>query len=209
MQRHFTSAQEFAPPYTTQIVGAAFTRAILGLDAELRQQPEHMSGHDQSGSTLTMVAITPTDIVCANTGDSRSVLSRAGRAIDLSNDHKPFLEEEKTRIERAGGHVKFNRVNGDLAVSRALGDFAYKQVRERDGRAHVRTRAARRLAPGRARVRRRTRKRALEQTRVRVTTVSLTPRARRRARPRPRPRPRARSATICLRRYRPSRPRPS
>lgn len=128
VQRHFVAAREFAPPFTVQTVGAAFTRAIIGLDADLRQQPEHMSGHDQSGSTLTMVAVTPTDIICANTGDSRSVLSRAGTAIDLSNDHKPFLEEEKTRIERAGGHVKFNRVNGDLAVSRALGDFAYKQV---------------------------------------------------------------------------------
>lgn len=30
-----------------------------------------MSGQDQSGSTLTMVALSPTDVVCANTGDSR------------------------------------------------------------------------------------------------------------------------------------------
>lgn len=64
------------------------------------------------------------------------MLCRAGQAIDLSNDHKPYLEGEKERIEKAGGHVKFNRVNGDLAVSRALGDFAYKQVR-----GHARARA--------------------------------------------------------------------
>ncbi|KAJ1620489.1 phosphatase 2C-like domain-containing protein [Pavlovales sp. CCMP2436] len=127
VQRHLLSAHEFKPPLNAQNLGAAFSRAILALDADLRAQPEHVNGHDQSGSTLTMVAITPTEIICANTGDSRSVLSRGGTAIDLSNDHKPFLEEEKTRIERAGGHVKFNRVNGDLAVSRALGDFAYKQ----------------------------------------------------------------------------------
>jgi len=126
VQRHFTTAPSFKPPFTAEVVSSAFTSAIIGLDADLKKQPEHMSGNDQSGSTLTMVAITGSDIVCANTGDSRSVLSRAGQAVDLSNDHKPFLDEEKDRIERAGGHVKFNRVNGDLAVSRALGDFAYK-----------------------------------------------------------------------------------
>lgn len=134
VQRHILATKGLSPPFSVSAVSAAFTRAIIGLDAELRQQPEHVSGHDQSGTTLTMVALTPTDIICANTGDSRSVLSRAGAAIDLSNDHKPFLEEEKTRIERAGGHVKFNRVNGDLAVSRALGDFAYKQVRRSPAR---------------------------------------------------------------------------
>jgi len=65
--------------------------------------------------------------VCANTGDSRAVLSRNGEAVALSHDHKPFNAGEKERIENAGSHVKFNRVNGDLAVSRALGDFVYKR----------------------------------------------------------------------------------
>jgi serine/threonine protein phosphatase PrpC len=128
VERHLVNAKDFgSSPRTLDALQSAFREAILALDAELRVQPEYVNGHDQSGSTLTMVAITPEAIVCANTGDSRSVLCRAGQAIDLSNDHKPSLDEEKNRIEHAGGHVKFNRVNGDLAVSRALGDFAYKQ----------------------------------------------------------------------------------
>merc|ERR1712146_17189 len=41
-------------------------------------------------------------------------------------DHKPQDEVERTRIEKAGGIVQVKRVDGDLAVSRAFGDFQYK-----------------------------------------------------------------------------------
>ena len=43
-------------------------------------------------------------------------------------DHKPSNEPEKERIQNAGGSVMIQRVNGSLAVSRALGDFEYKNV---------------------------------------------------------------------------------
>lgn len=55
------------------------------------------------------------------------MLSRNGQANPLSVDHKPALEVEKRRILKAGGHVLHYRVNGDLAVSRAFGDFSFKQ----------------------------------------------------------------------------------
>ena len=48
------------------------------------------------------------------------------QAVELSSDHKPYNEGEQRRIEAAGGTVTMRRVNGDLAVSRALGDFTYK-----------------------------------------------------------------------------------
>lgn len=45
----------------------------------------------------------------------------------LSIDHKPTCEEEMNRIISAGGWVQFNRVNGNLALSRAFGDFVFKR----------------------------------------------------------------------------------
>ena len=82
---------------------------------------------DDSGTTAVVVVVTPKWIVCANAGDSRSVASKNGnKAFPLSYDHKPDDEEEERRVREAGGHVAGGRVEGDLAVSRGLGDFRYK-----------------------------------------------------------------------------------
>lgn len=50
-----------------------------------------------------------------------------GKAVPLSRDHKPTLKDERARIEAAGGFVEYKRVNGNLALSRALGDFMFKR----------------------------------------------------------------------------------
>jgi len=102
--------------------------ASLALDEELRQHPKIKSGEDHSGTTAVYGLITPTHIIVGNIGDSRSVMCRDGTTIPMSYDHKPTNPPEKARIEAAGGTVALSRVNGDLAVSRALGDFSYKQM---------------------------------------------------------------------------------
>lgn len=66
-------------------------------------------------------------LFCANVGDSRAVASINGDVQPLSEDHKPHLFGEYTRITNAGGWVDCNRVNGNLALSRALGDFIFKR----------------------------------------------------------------------------------
>jgi len=64
---------------------------------------------------------------CANSGDSRCVISVKGVPEALSMDHKPDMDSEKTRIEKAGGFIRNGRVNGNLNLTRTLGDFEYKQ----------------------------------------------------------------------------------
>ncbi|KAB7493939.1 Protein phosphatase 1B [Armadillidium nasatum] len=101
---------------------------FLGLDESMRQMPEVASGEDKSGTTAVCAFISPTHIFVANCGDSRAVLYRSGGIGFSTLDHKPFNPTEKERIQNAGGSVMIQRVNGSLAVSRALGDFEYKNV---------------------------------------------------------------------------------
>ena len=77
-----------------------------------------------------MVIVTRTKLYCAGVGDSRCVLARVidkvHSAITLSQDHKPNNPAELKRIKDAGGFIEDNRVNGNLSVSRSLGDLEYK-----------------------------------------------------------------------------------
>lgn len=107
-----------------QLVGEALQQAFLQIDQDLKGSQSR--GSDTSGCTAVTAMITPEYIICANSGDSRCVLGSDGQARALSEDHKPYDEPERKRIEHAGGCVQWKRVDGDLAVSRAFGDFQYK-----------------------------------------------------------------------------------
>ncbi|KAJ7250891.1 PP2C-domain-containing protein [Mycena haematopus] len=103
----------------------ALKRAFLGTDEDLLANPAH--ARDPSGATAVAALVTKDKIYVANAGDSRSVLSVKGEVKPLSFDHKPSNEVEKTRISGAGGYIEYGRVNGNLALSRALGDFEFKK----------------------------------------------------------------------------------
>lgn len=104
---------------------AAIKNGFLEMDRALRYDPEY--GADTSGCTAITTLVTDKNILfVANAGDSRAVLGTDGLATALSNDHKPVNREESRRIVAAGGFVESGRVNGSLALSRALGDFEFK-----------------------------------------------------------------------------------
>ncbi|KPV73317.1 uncharacterized protein RHOBADRAFT_45884 [Rhodotorula graminis WP1] len=115
---------------------ASLKRAYLETDEDLRANPDFRG--DPSGCTAVSAIITPEmNIVCANAGDSRAVMSVGGEAKPLSFDHKPTNQGENSRIVAAGGFVEFGRVNGNLALSRALGDFDFKQSPNLDAEQQV------------------------------------------------------------------------
>lgn len=101
--------------------------SFLKADVELLE--DKLSKLDHSGCTATSLLIDSLNkiLYCANAGDSRTVLGINGIVKNLSFDHKPTNIGEKTRIMQAGGFVESSRVNGNLALSRAIGDFEFKR----------------------------------------------------------------------------------
>ena len=84
-------------------------------------------GPEGKGCTANVILIKNKVMYIANAGDSRSVLAVKEHAIDLTIDHKPENDKEKARIAKAGGTVTNGRVEGNLNLSRALGDLRYKK----------------------------------------------------------------------------------
>lgn len=93
---------------------------------------------EYQGSTAVVVIVHQDDdgertLLSANIGDSRAILCRDGKAIDLTKDHKPCDEREKARIRAMGADIQWDpygqlyRVN-DLSLSRAVGDRFAKPV---------------------------------------------------------------------------------
>ncbi|GMH45465.1 hypothetical protein BSKO_13422 [Bryopsis sp. KO-2023] len=86
----------------------------------------------RSGSTATVALVKRDRLVCANVGDSRLVLCRQGRALDITTEHRlygkcPTAKAERERVRSVGGWVEDGRVCGLLAVSRAFGDWELKE----------------------------------------------------------------------------------
>ncbi|KAF2651357.1 protein phosphatase-like protein 2c [Lophiostoma macrostomum CBS 122681] len=106
----------------------ALQDGFLATDRAILSDPKYEE--EVSGCTASVGIISKDKIWVANSGDSRSVLGIKGRAKPLSYDHKPQNEAEKARIQAAGGFVDFGRVNGNLALSRAIGDFEFKKSAE-------------------------------------------------------------------------------
>lgn len=109
----FPSLPSSVEPMNTPSVGQT-DRALL--DNARRERYE-------SGAVAVTVIIRHRTAFISNVGDSRAVLSRGRRSLELSNDHTLELQRERDRIVNSGGKVIGGRLNGILAVSRAFGDL--------------------------------------------------------------------------------------
>lgn len=109
------------------------TKTFLKLDEEFKPIAFSNNGSEkskayESGTTALVAIITDTHYIIANTGDSRGlVIDKTLKTVKFATiDHKPNDEVERSRITKAGHCVLMNRVDRELAVSRALGDFSFK-----------------------------------------------------------------------------------
>ena len=97
--------------------------AYLSVDAHLVERGI------RSGTAAANLYIIGDRFLVANAGDTRIIIGTKKGFSLLTKDHKPDLPEEKVRIESLGGRVLSYgapRVEGVLAMSRALGDTGLK-----------------------------------------------------------------------------------
>jgi len=114
---------------------------IAALQRGLEQVEEAVIKLDElvyQGSTAVCVVLHVANdgkrtLLTANIGDSRAILCRGDKAVDLTRDHKPSDEREMERIRAMGEEVEWDpygqvyRVR-DLSLSRAVGDRFAKPV---------------------------------------------------------------------------------
>lgn len=83
----------------------------------------------RAGTCAVQFYIRRDRFMAANTGDSRAIIGAGEGVTVLTRDHKPDDAPELSRIEALGGTVAVfgvPRVEGILAISRALGDTCLK-----------------------------------------------------------------------------------
>eukprot|EP00123_Amoebidium_parasiticum_P007232 comp17977_c0_seq1/m.18360 comp17977_c0_seq1/g.18360 ORF comp17977_c0_seq1/g.18360 comp17977_c0_seq1/m.18360 type:complete len:346 (-) comp17977_c0_seq1:189-1226(-) len=132
-------ASEFAAEFLHEMIkkqldaGKSYEEGLregfLQLDSEFCNIPEL----PKCGTTATVGLMADKRLVVAHVGDSRAVILHKGTPTVLTTDHKPNVPEERQRIEGCGGEVTTDpngtttRVNGRLAMSRAIGDPELKR----------------------------------------------------------------------------------
>ena len=127
-------------PDSTEITGTSSRVPSVSHNGRLVcNLPDHPI---HAGATAVVGVFTGNILTVANAGDSRAVLCRRRKtsceeeaktkghyAYPMSYDHKPSQIHEMNRILRSGGFVNhFGRINGNLNLSRSIGDLKYKQV---------------------------------------------------------------------------------
>ena len=77
----------------------------------------------EAGCTAVVCVVNGDRLYVANVGDSRVVLSRGGKPIIVTRDHRPSDPDEAARITACGARIIDGYVEGLIGVTRALGDI--------------------------------------------------------------------------------------
>lgn len=133
--RHWEERDDYpgrTPSLACQV--AALRQAFQQIDNEVLEDDSLR----YQGSTAVAVVLHESEdghrtLLSANVGDSRAILSRRGKAVDLTRDHKPNEEKEKKRILATGETIEWDRYAKvhrvrNLSLSRAIGDRYAKPI---------------------------------------------------------------------------------
>jgi protein phosphatase 1L len=114
-------------------------KSIKGLDNEGLRQAflvtdaaycAQSKGH-KDGTTALVALLSQLDLYCGSVGDSKALLVTEVSQRALSTEHLASNPTEQQRIEASGGYVLYaggiQRVQGTLALSRSIGDPAFKE----------------------------------------------------------------------------------
>jgi len=116
-------------------VPQVWTQTYAALDKEI-QENLSIEDADCEGATCTTCHLQVLNngkfqISVANVGDSKAILIDDNDLRVLSETHRPTNEVEEKRVKAEGGRItgeRNKRLNGRLAVTRALGDHLMKKT---------------------------------------------------------------------------------
>ena len=116
-KRHFDENDQMGSrtvPYTSSIPSIqSHISAIKTALNRVERDVLELDDLEYQGSTAVVVIVHEDEegertLVSANIGDSRAILCREGKAVDLTKDHKPSEEREKARIRAMGADVEWD-----------------------------------------------------------------------------------------------------
>jgi len=117
------------PKYPSDIE-TAMREAFLVTDLEFLKKARAENLNSGTTALCAIYRKTEKKLFVAWCGDSQALIARLGNVRQIVKKHSPEDESERHRIEKLGGVVMFwsntYRVNGSLAVSRAIGDVGHK-----------------------------------------------------------------------------------
>ena len=126
LQKNFANHMKENFPFTPNDKLLFFTELFRKIDKKLKEL-----NYFEIGSTAVIIYITKEKnhkyLYCANIGDSRAILINSNEWKRLSHDDRTTDNNEYDRIIKEGGIVIDGRVNGQLMLSRAFGDWELKQ----------------------------------------------------------------------------------
>lgn len=106
----------------------SLSKIFIELDSNWKRETNYM---DYSGAAITTAIIHEGWLWVANVGDCRTVLAQGNKAIQLSEDAKPYMPKYQLEILKRGGFVKWDRVDGGLDMARSIGDIRHPSVSAR------------------------------------------------------------------------------